>query len=133
MAALLNKVEVAGQEMDKSHGLEIEGVDLSGIDPTAKGETFKCPRCEKEILVCMEETHRNSHSAEVLPWLFLGAARNADNAKELTVRTGITHILNVAHETNQDHDAKKDWQIYNEEKCVPCTYKKVAWTDTRDQ
>eukprot|EP00928_Gymnodinium_smaydae_P003702 TRINITY_DN11309_c0_g2_i1.p1 TRINITY_DN11309_c0_g2~~TRINITY_DN11309_c0_g2_i1.p1 ORF type:complete len:810 (+),score=96.62 TRINITY_DN11309_c0_g2_i1:86-2515(+) len=133
MAALLARVKDKGEAMDKEHGMNIDDVDLTKIDKDAKGETFKCPRCQLEILVSMAESHANSHSAEILPWLYLGAARNADNGKELTVRTGITHILNVAHEVNQDRDAKKEWEEYNAENNRPCEYKKFSWTDTADQ
>eukprot|EP00928_Gymnodinium_smaydae_P075192 TRINITY_DN5819_c0_g2_i2.p1 TRINITY_DN5819_c0_g2~~TRINITY_DN5819_c0_g2_i2.p1 ORF type:complete len:332 (+),score=38.92 TRINITY_DN5819_c0_g2_i2:90-1085(+) len=133
MAALLAHVKDKGEDMDKQHAMDIDDVDLTLIDKDAKGETFTCPRCGLEILVSMAQSHANSHSAEVLPWLYLGAARNADNGKELTVRTGITHILNVAHEVNQDRDARAEWEAYNKEKNIPCEYKKFAWTDTADQ
>lgn len=133
IGALQERVQASGEAMDKAHGMEIGNVDLSKIDPEAKGETFVCQRCELKVLVTMRESHMNSHSAEIRPWLFLGAARNADNAKELTVRTGITHILNVAHETNQDHDAKKEWEDYNKAKGLPSTYIKYSWVDLPDQ
>mmetsp|Transcript_38601 Transcript_38601/g.110955 ORF Transcript_38601/g.110955 Transcript_38601/m.110955 type:complete len:300 (+) Transcript_38601:73-972(+) len=126
-------LQARGEEMDKCHAMEMEGVDISTIDENAKEETFQCPRCEKEIRVSMRESHMSAHSAEILPWLFLGAARNADNGKELTVRTGITHILNVAHETNQDHDARAEWQAYNKERGWPCEYTKFSWYDAPDQ
>jgi len=113
--------------------LEIEGIDMSAIDPNAKQETYKCPRCEKDIRVSERVSHTNSHSAEILPWLFLGGARNGDNGRELTVRTGITHILNVAHEVNQDHEARDEWQAYNKQQGVPHDYKKFSWYDMPDQ
>jgi len=57
-----------------------------------------CPRCEKQLLEMDYESHMNSHSTEVLPNLFLGNMQSAHNKKELTVRTGITDILNMAEE-----------------------------------
>jgi predicted protein tyrosine phosphatase len=133
MAELLSKVADRGVVMDRDNALDIEGVDMSGIDADAKGETMKCPRCEKEVLVSFYDSHKNSHSAEILSWLFLGGGRNADNGKELTVRTQITHILNVAAELNQDRDAKQEWQDYAKEKGIPCEYLKIEWTDTAQQ
>merc|ERR1719401_2229787 len=75
----------------------------------------------------------NSHSAQVLDWLFLGGAKNANNGKELTVRTGITHILNVAHEVFQDWEARDEWFAYNDERKVPHAYKKFSWYDLPHQ
>jgi len=113
--------------------LDADNVDMSGIDPSAKATMMKCPRCELQIREDMMESHRSSHSGEILPWLFLGGARNADNGKELTVRTGITHILNLAHEVSHDRDARKEILRYNKKKAVPFVYKKMAWYDNDSQ
>jgi len=133
MAQLLQKTENVLETMEKNNSLEIEGVDLSSIDETAKAETVACPRCEKLIRVLDLPSHMTSHSSEILPWLFLGGSRNADNGKELTVRTGITHILNLAHECMIDRDARKEIEAYNQEHNVPFVYKKIEWYDVDGQ
>ncbi|ETO27114.1 hypothetical protein RFI_10019 [Reticulomyxa filosa] len=58
----------------------------------------KCPRCETDILEFEFESHLTNHASEILPWLYLGAQRNACNLKELKERIQITHILNCAIE-----------------------------------
>jgi len=133
MSGLLEAVRLKGETLDKTSALEYDALDLSSVDPDAKGETFECPRCHKQILVTLRDSHRDSHSTQILPWLYLGGSKNADNAKELTERTGITHILNLAHEVNQDHDAKAIWEEYNQRKGVPCEYRKFSWYDLPDQ
>jgi len=75
----------------------------------------------------------NSHSSEILPWLYLGGHRNAENEKELTVRTGITHILNVAHECNMDYRPREVWESYNHERGATSVYKKISWLDLPEQ
>mmetsp|Transcript_80191 Transcript_80191/g.231642 ORF Transcript_80191/g.231642 Transcript_80191/m.231642 type:complete len:307 (+) Transcript_80191:81-1001(+) len=132
-ATLTGNLQAKGDEMDAEHATEIENVDMSLVDEDAKGETFQCPRCEKQVLVSMRDSHMSAHSSEILPWLFLGGTRNADNGRELTIRTGITHVLNVAHETNMDHDARAEWEAYNKDKGRPCVYQKFSWYDTPDQ
>jgi hypothetical protein len=59
-----------------------------------------CPRCEQQVVEEEMESHRNSHSTEILPFLYLGGERNAHNKKELIVRTGVTAILNLAEEVH---------------------------------
>jgi len=108
-------------------------VDLSGVDLDAKPEVVRCPRCEKDISIYVFDSHMNSHSSEILPWLFLGRAVNANNPRELTIRTGITHILNVAHEVTQDHVEGEEWRQWNREHGRPSEYLKIHWTDTKDQ
>lgn len=63
-----------------------------------KLDTFLCQRCEQKILTVDMESHKLSHSTEILPFLFLGGERNAKNFIELTKRTGITHIVNMSWE-----------------------------------
>lgn len=135
MSQLLAKVKSDGEAMDQDHSLEIEGVDLSGIDASAQGERSKCPRCEKMVLTDFLEEHQNSHSAEIHPWLFLGGKRNAENDQELTVRTQITHILNVAgNECHMPYWIWDEWTRYNKEELgTEHSYKKMNWTDTADQ
>jgi len=57
-----------------------------------------CPRCEQLILESERESHANSHSSEIFPFLYLGGERNAHNKKELVVRTQVFFILNLAEE-----------------------------------
>lgn len=46
-------------------------------------------------------SHMNAHSSEVIAgFLFLGSMQSAHNKKELTVRTGITDIMNLAEEVD---------------------------------
>lgn len=136
MAQLLQKVEKKGEEMDAKHSQDIDDVDLSGIDLTAKRPTVKCVRCEKDIDAEFIKEHMNSHSSEILPWLFLGGYRNADNEVELTKRTRISHLLNLAHECNMRETCREEidkfWQIEGYSKDY-FTYKKIDWTDTADQ
>jgi len=63
-----------------------------------QGKFKKCPRCQIEFLELEFESHWSNHSSEILPWLYLGATRNASNLKELKERLEITHILNCACE-----------------------------------
>src|SRR5690606_4460433 len=72
-----------------------EGKGKKEIDTEGK---IQCERCESWIYEFEILDHSHSHSSKVLDWLYLGALRNAKNLKELTVRTNITHILNVAYE-----------------------------------
>jgi|EP00927_Polykrikos_kofoidii_P080774 atypical dual specificity phosphatase len=132
-AAEREKFEAMGSKMDEDAGLEIENVDLSKVDPTAVQPRVKCDRCELDILVADLDSHMNSHSSEILPWLFLGGQRNMENPKELTVRTGITHILNVAQEYNLSKDTREEWEQYNTDKGLPTVYQKVSMGDTLDQ
>lgn len=133
MSQLLNKVQNRFENIDANHSVELENVDLSGINESIVRETYVCPRCEKDILVSERESHFNAHSSEILPWLYLGSKQSANNGKELTVRTGITHIVNVALECGQDHVARQEWQDYNREKGVPCEYFHFEWVDRPEQ
>mmetsp|Transcript_28258 Transcript_28258/g.60185 ORF Transcript_28258/g.60185 Transcript_28258/m.60185 type:complete len:182 (+) Transcript_28258:85-630(+) len=69
----------------------------------------------------MFDGHWHSHSSEILPWLFLGGRRNADNEKELVERTKVTHILNVAKECDLDRRLHGMF-----------VYKKIEMHDSRD-
>lgn len=120
-------------KMDAEATMEMEDVDTTGIDESAKEATFKCLRCEQDVRVSLAESHMNSHSSEILPWLFLGAYRNADNEIELTKRTQITHVLNLAHECNMRETCREEWLKFNTERGLPCEYRKISWTDTADQ
>mmetsp|Transcript_31888 Transcript_31888/g.74579 ORF Transcript_31888/g.74579 Transcript_31888/m.74579 type:complete len:611 (-) Transcript_31888:92-1924(-) len=79
---------------------ELESLDAKDVDMTTNASAASakrlCPRCEQEIPVDLFDSHWSSHSSEILPNLFLGGDRNAWNDAEVTKRTRITHILNVA-------------------------------------
>mmetsp|Transcript_45849 Transcript_45849/g.112693 ORF Transcript_45849/g.112693 Transcript_45849/m.112693 type:complete len:194 (-) Transcript_45849:99-680(-) len=80
-----------------------------------------CPRCELQIRVDIFDGHWHSHSSEILPWLFLGGRRNADNEKELVERTKVSHILNVAKECDLDRRLEGMF-----------VYKKIEMHDSKD-
>jgi hypothetical protein len=121
---------------------EIENVDLTKIDESAKMATKRCPRCELEIRSDPVdwETHLTSHSSEIRPWLFLGAKRNLENEAELTKRTQITHILNLAREAFLPEEPRPEgksirefWEDYNAQQGLPSVYKKIEMNDMSDQ
>jgi len=93
---LTESLEETKKLKDDNEALDIDGVDLSAIDESATLEKKKCPRCEQLIPLGEFGSHWSNHSSEILPYLFLGGDRNAWNEAEITKRTGITHILNVA-------------------------------------
>jgi len=133
MSELLRRVEATGQKKDREEAKAIEDVDLSKIDPNATRPRVKCPRCELQVLVSDYESHMSSHSSEIMLWLFLGGIRNAENDKELTLRTGITHILNLASECNLWGDVRVAVEKYQAEQGLSFTYKKYPFGDTADQ
>jgi len=85
------------EEKDPSCALEAYG---NGDTPQEKSieNKFKCLRCDTYINDEELESHKTSHSSEILDWLYLGGLRNANNLKELTTRTNISYILNAACE-----------------------------------
>jgi len=133
MSALLSKVEAVGKKKDLEEAKEIEDIDLSQIDPTAAREKVVCPRCGKEVLKEHFESHMTAHSSEILPWLFLGGKRNLENDKEMTIRTNITHVLNLAHDVNLKDGFREVYTEYNRERGLPFVYKKISFGDTADQ
>ena len=133
MSALLQRVSAIGEKKDREEAKEIGDIDLSQIDPTAARERVKCPRCEKDVLEEHLASHMTAHSSEILPWLFLGGKRNLENDQELTVRTGITHVLNLANDVNPHRDTVDLVTKYNEDQGLPFLYKKLDFGDTRDQ
>ncbi|CAJ1374649.1 unnamed protein product, partial [Effrenium voratum] len=133
MSELLKRVEAIGEKKDREESKEIEDIDLSQIDPSAARVRVKCPRCEKEVLEEYLQSHMTAHSSEILPWLFLGGKRNLDNDVELTVRTGITHVLNLANDVTPINDVVTDVTAYNKERGLPFVYKKMSLGDTADQ
>mmetsp|Transcript_112529 Transcript_112529/g.223656 ORF Transcript_112529/g.223656 Transcript_112529/m.223656 type:complete len:1232 (-) Transcript_112529:86-3781(-) len=134
MAALLNRVQAEGKRKDAEEALGLDDVDLSQIDPSARQKRVKCVRCEQEVIEDQLDSHMSSHSSEILPCLFLGGNRNAENAKELTVRTGITHILNLAHECNLwVKEVEIPVREYNEKLGLGFYYKKYPFGDTPEQ
>ncbi|KJE92185.1 hypothetical protein CAOG_03199 [Capsaspora owczarzaki ATCC 30864] len=81
-------------EMEAEADLSEEQLKHSQLDLPR----VQCPRCEKLVLAVNIAEHANSHSSEVVPGLFLGGMRNAHNKIELTKRTNVRHIVNVAEE-----------------------------------
>jgi len=77
---------------------ESGGSEVDSIDRSLKFPQYECPRCHQLIYEFDRSSHSTSHSSEILPFLYLGGERNASNKTELTLRTHITHILNVAWE-----------------------------------
>lgn len=136
VAGVQLKVEAKGKEYDsnKEIATEIEDLDLSGLDEGERLDRVPCPRCEKQIPKLLFNTHRDAHSSEILPWLFLGSRQSADNDKELTVRTNITHILNVATECElMRPSVRENVDEYLADKGLKLTYQRLAMTDTKDQ
>lgn len=133
IAQLLEKVEDVGKQKDREEAKEIEDIDMSQIDSSATRARVACPRCKKEVDKEHLESHMTSHSSEILPWLFLGGNRNAENDKELTVRTEITHILNLAEECNLPEEIREIVESYNKERGLGFSYKKFSFGDTPDQ
>eukprot|EP01094_Clydonella_sp_ATCC50884_P018907 TRINITY_DN3589_c0_g1_i1.p1 TRINITY_DN3589_c0_g1~~TRINITY_DN3589_c0_g1_i1.p1 ORF type:complete len:287 (+),score=114.47 TRINITY_DN3589_c0_g1_i1:62-922(+) len=86
-----------GQKVDRAaEEPDLEAHKLVTTDILPK---IVCPRCEQKLLEDEYPSHKDAHSSEIIPcFLFLGSMQNAHNKKELTVRTGITDILNLAEE-----------------------------------
>ncbi|CAE7495096.1 dusp1-a [Symbiodinium natans] len=124
MSELLQRVAAEGRRKDREESKEIEDLDLSQIPSDCARSRRQCPRCEQEVLSEHFESHLTSHSSEILPWLYVGGKRNLDNDKELTVRTGITHVLNLAQEVNIRQDISKLLTEYNTQRGVGFVYKK---------
>lgn len=125
--------ELATYAENEKDEIEIENVDMDSIDASATQERTQCARCEKMVLVSAFDSHMECHSTEILPWLFLGGRRNADNVPELTLRTGITHILNVAAEIQWPDKVCEEFLEHNKERGMPHTledvYCRYAFTD----
>jgi len=136
ISALKSNIEDKGRQYDddKQISKEIEDIDLSQIDENAAQEKVVCQRCEKLVAKAFLDTHMDAHSSEILPWLFLGSRQSADNDRELTVRTNITHILNVANECSGMRPAVREVvEEYLKEKGLELTYQVHAMGDTKDQ
>lgn len=95
MSQLLGSVEAVLEQKNNKESVEQDDVDMS-VDESAACEKRQCPRCELFFRVDMFDSHWETHSSEIKYNLFLGGNRNAWNDIELTKRTGITNILNVA-------------------------------------
>eukprot|EP00435_Cladocopium_sp_Y103_P042546 s1266_g11.t2 len=67
MSALLERVKAIGEKKDLEESKEIGDIDLSQIDPSAKRERVKCPRCEKDVLEEDMASHMTAHSSEACP------------------------------------------------------------------
>lgn len=74
--------------------------DPAAVAPAAPLASHRCDQCGARVLGVLAEDHRLSHSACIMPpFLYIGAARNADNKSEL-LRNHITDILNVSEEAS---------------------------------
>jgi len=133
MSELLERVAAEGQRKDREESKEFQDLDLSQINSDAAQSRVTCPRCEQLVVSEHFESHQTSHSSEILPWLFVGGKRNLENDKELTVRTGITHVLNLAQEVNIKKDILELLTDYNAHRGVEFVYKKIGLGDTPDQ
>jgi len=83
---------------DKNPTCALEGFGSGLIVEVNNENKIQCQRCEKYFLHEEMDSHNTSHSSQILDWLYLGGLRNANNHKELTTRTNIKYILNVAYE-----------------------------------
>jgi len=84
------------EDRDPDSALESYGSPGSKI--FIKENKFQCQRCEHWFHNDDFQSHMDSHSTQILDWLYLGGDRNSSNHKELTVRTNIAYILNVSIE-----------------------------------
>eukprot|EP00434_Breviolum_minutum_P009487 symbB.v1.2.008354.t3/scaffold524.1/size192337/3 len=126
------RVEAEGQRKDREEAKEISDVDLSQIT-TETCERVTCSRCEQDVPKEHLESHLTAHSSEILPGLYLGGKRNLENDKELTVRTQITHVLNLAQEVNLKEDIRTLLTEYQAQRGLEFVYKKVGLGDTPDE
>lgn len=74
---------------------------------------IQCKRCEHWFHHDDIDSHMNSHSSEILEWLYLGGYRNSTNYKELTVRTQINYILNVSIECENSFPGEFVYKKYD--------------------
>eukprot|EP00435_Cladocopium_sp_Y103_P030002 s858_g7.t1 len=96
-------------------------------------ERVMCGRCEQEVPKEHFESHMTAHSSEILPWLYLGGKRNLENDKELTRRTQISHVLNLAQEVNLKEEIRELLTDYQAQRGLEFVYKKVGLGDTPDE
>jgi len=83
---------------DLNPGSAIESYGNPDTKKDHRQNKIQCKRCEHWFHEDDFASHMNSHSSEILDWLYLGGYRNSTNFKELTVRTQIDCILNVSIE-----------------------------------
>jgi len=84
------------EDVDPDSAIESYGNPESKKDN--RENKVQCQRCENWFFEDDLASHMNSHSSQILDWLYLGGYRNSSNLKELTVRTQIGYILNVSIE-----------------------------------
>jgi len=86
-------------------------------NPQAKKDNkegkVQCQRCENWHYADEIASHMNSHSSQILDWLYLGGYRNSSNLKELTVRTQIGYILNVSIECQNSFPGEFVYRKYD--------------------
>jgi protein-tyrosine phosphatase len=78
-----------------------------------KENKVQCQRCENWFFEDDLASHMNSHSSQILEWLYLGGYRNSSNFKELTVRTQIGYILNVSIECQNSFPGEFIYKKYD--------------------
>ena len=66
-------------------------------------------------------------------YIVIKGKRNLENDKEMTIRTNITHVLNLAHDVNLKDGFREVYTEYNRERGLPFVYKKISFGDTADQ
>lgn len=133
MTELKARVEAEGLRKDREEAKEITDLDLSQIQSDVPCERVMCGRCEQEVSKEHFESHMTAHSSEILPWLYLGGKRNLENDKELTVRTQISHVLNLAQEVNLKEEIRELLTEYQAQRGLEFVYKKVGLGDTPDE
>uniref|UniRef100_A0A6V2ACU9 protein-tyrosine-phosphatase n=1 Tax=Ditylum brightwellii TaxID=49249 RepID=A0A6V2ACU9_9STRA len=73
----------------------------------------QCPRCNHFIRNDIYKSHLNDHTSKITDYLYLGSESNARNRAELTTRTNIRFVLNVAAEChNYSPDLFLDGDTY---------------------
>jgi len=94
--------EELASRMRRTEDVNPESMLESYGNPESKKDNrenkVQCQRCENWFFEDDLASHMNSHSSQILEWLYLGGYRNSSNYKELTVRTQIGYILNVSIE-----------------------------------
>jgi atypical dual specificity phosphatase len=101
---------------DKDPDSAIESYGSPGSKKDSRENKAQCQRCEHWVHKDEINSHMNSHSSQILDWLYLGGYRNSSNHKELTVRTNIGCILNVAIECQNsfpDQFSYKKYDLYD--------------------
>jgi len=98
---------------DLSPDSAIEGYGSPELKKVNRENKVQCQRCEHWVHKDEFQSHMNSHSTQILDWLYLGGDRNSSNHKELTVRTNVKCILNVSVECRNHFPAEFTYKKYD--------------------